>query len=297
VWPSAGPRSGGWRRLPSTGSSDCADHPASTMHRSHLAWAPVAVLLTLLSVGIRAQHPPDIRETLAALSSKSQDRRDEAVKQLAARVQAEPAVRARADVHLAIARLIRQEGQQLIRIAFEGFEPDTDLYDWHIVPAAMSILSDTAPRTKPVVVAALVESSIFNSGSKLSQAIAEVGDSALPAILRASAGPDIYKSSNAFDLLGRMLASHRTGALRQPLSANSEAAARRALLRGLRHTDIVCRREAVRGVERAGLREAVPVLRELAATDPDDGRGRNGPLRFSVRGLAANALATLSKEP
>ena len=216
------------------------------MHRSHrAAWAPLAVMLALLSVGVRAQRPPDIEETLAALSSKSQDRRDEAVKQLAVRIQAEPAARARADVQLAIARLIREEGQELVRTAFEGFEPDSDLYDWDILPAAMSILSDTKPTTKPVVVAALVEFGIFNSDSKLAQAIGEVGDGALPAILRASAGRNIYQRSNAFNLLGRTLANHRAGTLRQPLTATSEAAARRALLLGLQHTDIVCRREAV----------------------------------------------------
>jgi hypothetical protein len=90
---------------------------------------------------------------------------------------------------------------------------------------------------------------------------------------------------------------HQRRSLRYSLSRRSEEAVRSCLLRGLRDSSIVCRREAVRGVERAGLREATPILRELAATDPDDGRSGNGPLRFSVRGLAAKAIATLSKEP
>jgi hypothetical protein len=254
-------------------------------------------MLVLLSASAWAQHPLDIRHTLTALSSADEEKREEAVTALATRIQADPVVRARADVQLALARLIRSEGRTLIREAFQGFEPDSDLYDWQIVPAAMSILSNTTSTTKPVVVRALVESGIFNSGSRLAQAIGAVGKGAVPAMLRASRERSSNRRANTFDLLGWTLANHRAGTLRQPLSAKSATAARRAIIRGLRDRDIVCRREAVQGVERAGLKEALPILRELAATDPDDGRAGNGRVRYSVRGLAAQAIETLSKEP
>jgi hypothetical protein len=195
--------------------------------------------------------------------------------------------------------MLTRESERLTAAGARGEaedDPYLESYFEELMPAVRAVLPDSAGHAETTLLAALLGAH-FNTDTAPARSIAAVGQPAVPLLLTMSGSSNSRERNRAYDVLSQLLVFQRAGSLRKPLNSQSESAARRALLRGLRDPNIVCRREAVIGVERAGLREAVPALKELAATDPDAGRSGNGPLRFSVRGLAAKAIATLSKEP
>lgn len=144
------------------------------------------------------------------------------------------------------------------------------------------------------MIAALVES-VYGTGSRVSEVLAGLGEPAMPAISRLTTAAESSQRSNAYDLLGLMLAKQRAGKLGRPLSASSFAEARRLLANGLGDRDTVARRNAVRAGTKAQDRGAIPKLKVLAATDPDSGQA--GFEWNSVRGLAAAALKEMAREP
>jgi len=235
---------------------------------------------------------------LRQMSHPSAEMREQGLKEVSERIRAEEAVRDRPDVQLALAALLRAEQRRITdHVATHGSAEDyryLQSYQEELLPAALAVLPHAKAEAERELVAALVNGA-FTRGSAVARAIAAVGEGAVSAVLEratSSAGSDRYKG---YDLLGEMLGYHRAGTLRHPLSSRSEAQARRALLAGLGDSSITCRRNAIRGVVKAREHSAIPALKVLAATDPDD--GRTGYARSSVRALAAQAIATLSATP
>jgi hypothetical protein len=245
-----------------------------------------------------ARESPPVRRALALMASPSLSVQQEGLQAIATLVHADESVRSRSDVQLALTHMLNSETLRLENAGLRGeAEDDAYLQSYfeNLMPAALVVLPHSAGRTETSLLKALLEAS-FNTDTAPSRAIASTGEPAAVLILPMARGSDSRRRDRAYDLLSHVLVFDRAKSLRKPLRRSTESAARRPLLRGLRDPQIVGRREAVRGVERARLKEAVPVLKELAAEDPDDGRQGNGPLRFSVRGLAAKALATLANE-
>jgi hypothetical protein len=245
-----------------------------------------------------AREAPPVRRALASMASPALDAQHESLRTMATLVQSDHSVRSRSDVQLALARMLDSETSRLQSAGARGEsedDPYLQSYFEKLVPAALSVLPHSAGRTESTLLKALLPAH-FNTDTRPARTIASSGEPAAVLILAMVRGSDSCRRYKAYDLLGHLLSGDQAKGLRNPLSRSTASAARRLLLAGLRDPELVCRREAIRGVERARLKEAVPVLKELAAEDPDDGRQGNGPLRFSVRGLAAKAITTLAGE-
>lgn len=254
------------------------------------------LLAVALAVTPAVQQKLAVSEAIKAMAAESLQARHSGLKALTELIQADPGLRANREVQRSLATLLASESQRLRRLAAKGLaEDDRYLSAYHdtLVPAVMLVLPYASSDTEKALVAAVLEG-FFNTGSIVATRVASVGETAIPLILELARSASPSKRSRAYDLLGRTLAQHAAGNVRWPLTSESESAARHALLKALRDEDIVCRREAVAAVATAGMREALPLLRELATNDPDE--GRPGIQWNSVRGRAAKAIAELSIE-
>jgi hypothetical protein len=207
---------------------------------------------------------------------------------------ADTAFRSRTDVQVAVAALVRREATDIRTWALNarpGEEYDNEFYSTEVLPTAVALLDNVTPQSEPILVAALVES-VYGTGSRMAERLASLGEAAMPAISKLSRSAAASQRSNAYDLLGMMLAKQSTGGLRRPLTSSSVLEARRVLTRGLRDLNVVARRDAVRAITKARYRGAIAALRELAARDPDV--GQEGFEWNSVRALAAAALRQLN---
>jgi hypothetical protein len=264
----------------------------------------VAVVLAVgvLSFSSTTGSSQSDRDTLVValrhLSHRSAEIRQQGLNEVSERIRVDEAVRTRSDLQLALAAMLRAEHRRIRDfVATHGNAeeyPYLEAYQEHLLPAALSVLPHATAATESELVSALM-SGAFNRGSRVALAIAAAGEGAVTAALDSATSASAVERSKGYDLLGEMLGRHRAGTLRHPLSAASAAQARRALLLGLSDSDIVCRRNAIRGVVKAREHTAIPTLRILADTDPDD--GRTGLARNSVRALAARAIETLAAPP
>lgn len=133
----------------------------------------------------------------------------------------------------------------------------------------------------------------YNPDSAFAQDLAREGETIAPdvvALLRSGNGPARW---NAYALVANMLKSDDRRELKRGLSAKSRAQFRLAARDGLQDPAPDVRRFAVAAVVAAKDKDAIPLLRRMAETDPDDGRGARNAL--SVRRLAGAAAAELAK--
>ena len=263
--------------------------------RVEIAGALLAVWSLVVCARVDAQEVLDVSRALSALAAPTRAAQEPGLNILAKLVEVEPATRSRPDVQRALARMLRNESRRLRDVVRGEVEDDPYLeqYGQTLIPTALIVLAYATGDEEVELIDALL-GGLFDTETKVSRAIAEVGEPAMRAIEKLSDSDDINMRRRSYDLSGYVLEFNRKGALRRPLRNESEAAARRTLMKGLRDPEVVCRRDTIRAIERARLQEAAPLLRVLAETDPDD--GRDGLLRFSVRGLAARVLETLKRD-
>lgn len=265
-------------------------------------WIALAVVLSLPAIvsaaGIQAAERPQVRKLLAGLTARDGEVRERCMSELAVLIRTDEDVRSDPGVHVAVAELLRREAASILEEAAKlpkGQELDASHYHDTLIPAAMRLLDAPASPARGLLLSAMMNG-IYNTGSRFAQAIAREGGPALDPALEMSRSPDAIRRGQAYDLLGMMLEGQRARTLKQPLDDGSAAEARRAVLSGLFDADTVCRREAVSAIAKARERDAIPILRVLVLTDPDDARGRPGVARYSVRGLAAQAIETIERE-
>lgn len=252
-----------------------------------------AVLKVLSSTAGRCPDRPRSRRARQALVAAyaSQER---AWRELASLVDTHPDLLSRADVQTAVVALLDDDHCRVsAAVAAGGGIHGSEIVNYELQFLALALLRTASPDVVTLLVAELLDGA-FNTGSRYAQIIATVGEGAVPPLLLAAGGRDIYRRSKAYDVIGFTLANHRGGVVRQRLTVSSERSLRAALLKGLRDADIVCRREAVRAVVRAGDRTALPTLEWLAANDPDSGRGNLAA--YSVRGQAIHAVSVLTRD-
>ena len=170
----------------------------------------------------------------------------------------------------------------------EGFGEDYSV----MLETATRVLRAGAPDTRRALLAALVKA-VYNPDSRFAKELASYGELVVEPALELThtdMDPDRW---NAYAMLGEILRADRTHELKVPLATGSAARLRVALRGGLRDPEIVTRRETVNAIVAAEDREAIPLLKELAASDPDVGAGLTQ--RFSVRALAAAAVEKLQR--
>jgi hypothetical protein len=267
--------------------------------------ATVATILIALPIAVMAlgsTWPPQPPREVSArvdewLREEPHMRRETAV-QLARAIEMEPAIRARADVQLAMAALLRSEGQRL-RLSSSresdgapgAHQEHGEFYGLTLMPAALRLLEQVSPEAEQVVLSAMADAS-YNPGSKFARALAQQGEPVVTIAVELSHDPDEMRRWRGCDILGEMLRLQKTGQLKHALSVASSAAARRALAAALQDTSVAVRRGAIRSVSAAGDREFVPLLRAMAASDPD---GESGSSRVSVRRLALEAIGVIEQ--
>ncbi len=89
-------------------------------------------------------------------------------------------------------------------------------------------------------------------------------------------------------VLGRMLEANAHGTLPSALSAAARQSAETTIVGGLQDAQPHDRLKAIRAAQRGGVRGALPLLRVLALTLPDDEPSR-------LRHAAAEAVASLAR--
>lgn len=255
-------------------------------------------VLCCVAVVPEARQRDVLSELLRSLQNDSAAVRHKGFRELAGRIRTDESLRRRPDVQRALGAFLQAEDRRIKKLVVtEGHAEDypyLDAYHRELLPSVLEVLPYSSGAVEGELVEAMVKAS-FNPGSPVARALAAVGEGALPSIEGAAGDVSAVQRSKSYDLLGEMLAAQRDGTIRRRLTPESEARAREALVAGLRDTDIVCRRNAVRGVVRAGERTAVHILKVMADSDPDD--GRTGLARNSVRALAAKAVVLLSAQP
>jgi len=130
----------------------------------------------------------------------------------------------------------------------------------------------------------------YNPDSAFADGLALEGDAIVPIVLAMANSPIGPSRWNAYALMARMSSGQDAGRLAVPLSAESQVAIRRAAREGLLDPAPDVRIWAIAAVVAVRDREAIPLLRQLALTDPDLDKG---PTPYSVRSAAATALQKL----
>ena len=257
-------------------------------------WLP---LFQASPISLRQPADAELSAVLTGLNSERPEKREESLPKLIALIRSDVAVKRRTDVQVAMAALVSREADAIRNWAARarpGQEYDDEFYSGEVLPTAIDLVNDDVPEPEPALVAALV-GSVYGTGSRLAQTLAGLGQPALSAVSKLSNSDDSSRRSNAYDILGLMLAKQATRELRQPLTNSSVARAQGILIKALKDHNVVARRDAVRAITTARYRGAIPALRLLAKTDPDV--GQKGFDWNSVRGLAAAALKELTDVP
>ena len=97
-------------------------------------------------------------------------------------------------------------------------------------------------------------------------------------------------------MLGFVLQAHRHGASLRPLSEQSARLVEARLHEGLSDRNAIIRQSAIYGVVAANDVDVLPVLEQLAHTDPQTTKMQDGTTRYLVREEAARAIASLRVE-
>jgi len=240
-----------------------------------------------------AQAKDGIGEIVAGLSARLEATRQRSLIELARVIEADPRVRDRADVHVAVADLLRAEKARILewgrqRKADEEGEYDGPYSD--VLSLAVTLLGNGRVAAESGLLAAMVDG-VYNPGSDFAKTLAAEGEPALAPAIERSHAPRVLDRLTAYDLLGEMLRLQTANGLRHPLRPAAANRARLALRAGLLDTDAVGRMSAIDAIVNAGDREAIPLLRTVSVNDPDGARPE--PSRPTVRQLAAEAVYRL----
>jgi hypothetical protein len=257
-------------------------------------------VLCYASAGARESR--DTERVLTQLRASERRAKEKGMRVLAQLVDADSQVRQDPRAQVEVARLLRAESAAIRKWSRdleqqpdsdEDVEYDSEFYDETVIPLATTLLRNASPETEPILLSALFDG-IYNPESRLAAELISYGEGAVSSVLELSERADPLSRAGAYVLMGKLLRSHKEKGLKRAWSASSSSRVGIALRRGLQDPDTAARREAIYAVVDAGDREALPMLRVMAATDPDAGNGRT---RRFVRSLAAQAVRKLEQQP
>jgi hypothetical protein len=150
----------------------------------------------------------------------------------------------------------------------------------------VQLLPNAGPDTEPVLFDALLMSAVITSEAE--RGIAKYGQRAVSATLGFARSDALDRRQIGYSVLGWMLDPEIGGSLGSPLSASEREAAARAITAGLQEGDPTVRLTAIRAAQRGRVAGALPMLRVLAVTMPDEQPHR-------LRQAAADAVASLTR--
>jgi hypothetical protein len=213
-----------------------------------------------------AAHPT--RRVLAALEESSWEQRAEAVAALLPRIEADPALRIRTDLHTRVAALLVQERAALRASAGAGLGVDAARLEHAelLMVVGLRLVPHAGPQTRPLLLAALIQGD-FAPGSRFAAGLAAFGADIAGEVLGLARDADATRRANAYAMMGRVLQQHAEGVLDQPLELAQALDMVSALRAGLDDDDVAARVQAIDGVVTAGDAGATDTLAQLARRD------------------------------
>jgi hypothetical protein len=244
-----------------------------------------------------AQTPPPahVDAVLAGLRAGSWQKRDASLQRLVLLTDRDPALLNGPAVYDAMVALVRTENAIIIAHVRKSQDTSESFAGYYgdVLTMASKVLAAGPPETRQALLSAMVNGT-YNSDSPYAKELAAYGEWVVAPALALTRTDIVANRWNAYAMLGEILRADNVRQLKYPLAPGSAARLRIALRGGLQDPETVTRRETVRAIVAADDREALPLLRLLAANDPDAGENPK-QRRYSVRGLAEKAIATLQQ--
>jgi hypothetical protein len=182
-----------------------------------------------------------------------------------------------------------QEGQPPL------LAPESMGYYFDVLGLTVTLLDigDIRPTFRPRLLSELVRST-YNPDSPFAGRLSREGGRIVPAIVELGQSEISPERWNAYSLIAMVFQGQDAEALAVPLSDDAQEQLRLEARRGLRDPASGVRRWAIGAVVAGRDTRAIPMLEQLAVSDPDSGEGRPDALRRnSVRSRAAEALKIL----
>jgi hypothetical protein len=150
----------------------------------------------------------------------------------------------------------------------------------------LQLLPHAGPDTEPILFEALLSATVMNGD--MERGLARYGRRVVAVTLDFAGSSALDRRSVAYGVLGWMLDLQSSGSSDWPLSSSEREAAARAITAGLQEAEPWLRLQAIHAAKRGRVAGALPMLRVLAVTLPDD-----EPYR--LRRAAADAVAHLQR--
>jgi hypothetical protein len=248
------------------------------------------VLCLLLCASLDGSAQTPLSDTLKQLQSRNWTKRSEAVDLL----ESHPEWRATPQAKGALLDLLDRENKGDATPG-SGFGVTGDEGHAEYYSRVLGLVDSFVNSSDRHAVTILAHSS-YNPDSDFGVKLASYGETVVAPLLWLSQHQDPGRSlqrANAYWMLGFVLQAHRRGVSRHPLSAHSAVLVEARLHEGLRDRVVVTRMNAIYGIVAAGDTDVLPVLEQLARTDPGGSRQDDGTTRYYVREVAARAIASL----
>jgi hypothetical protein len=261
----------------------------------------VAVLCHLASAMPGGEEPPrDIDALVLCATREDYAAAHNCIERLTALAERAPNVAADARVHRAFAATLYREiaalreWQRWFTARSEAEIAENESPEYEDGNTAL-LLADTVRfrllpyadlESERVLFDALLATSVMNGD--MERGIARYGQRAAPATLDLARSDDADRRRIAYVVLGWMLALTADDMLAPALDPGRRDAAAVVITAGLQESDPSARLTAIQAARRGRVQAAVPMLRVLAVTLPDDEPHR-------LRQAAADAVATLAR--
>jgi hypothetical protein len=242
------------------------------------------IALSVVIVAGGVQPAQDIARLSSALSSSNPAVRETALLELRQLVGADAELGESTELPEALGLFLEAE---LTALRSGAAEQDNRLGDRYqlVAPLVLRALDRSVP-LPPAFLRAAVRSSYLLGGDH-SRTFARFGPPIVPYLVEMTAS-SVSARQAGYKMLGKMVQEGRAGSLRSPLSPATEVTVKQHIRSGLQDADPWARKAAIQAVVDADDLEAIPILTQMAATDPDGGR-------FPVRVKAAEALTRLKR--
>lgn len=130
----------------------------------------------------------------------------------------------------------------------------------------------------------------YNPGSRFAAALAAKGGATVaPCLLRMAESNFMFDRHESIPVLVQL------SAVANDLSPSVQQQVSETVRRGLRDSNVGVRLVTVQAVREFGTPEMIPLLQEIARSDPYSRRLDNGQQRFSVRDAAAQAIQSIQQ--
>ena len=218
------------------------------------------------------------------LSSRNWETREAAARVLKELLDADSALIDSKDTHEALAMLLKAENADIA--GGSRSEAQAAYVDEVVIPMVVRAIDGEGTLPDSLLRAAIRTS--YNPGSRYSRLLANLGAPIVPHALEIAAGSSLLGRARAYRLIGELVQGSNSQTLRAPITAQIGSGLKQTLRNGLLDAEPYGRQEAIDAVVDAHDLEAIPILKLIAASDPD-----SGP--YSTRQRAAAALLMLQR--